>query len=577
MTLLDWSIVIVYCVAVTLIGLSFKKKGEGSVDDYFLSGRKLPWWLAGTSLVATSFSADTPLFVTGLVRKNGIAGNWHWWFLILASVASLFFFARLWRRSKIVSDMEFLELRYGPGAGAVIRGVKALFVGVVFNVYALGAWPVLGLTKILEETTNWSKGYAVLFCSGLALLYTAFSGLWGVVVNDFIHFIAAMGGALMLAVFAIRAAGGFSGFWEKIHALPQAGFFPSHTPEAFWSSPLVFFLSLVLIQWWARGVEGDGVAVQKLSACKNEKESFYAMLWFNIAHYALRPWPWIIVALVSLSFLPEVMDSAGAVDHERAYPRMINTLLPVGFKGLMIASFFAAYMSTVDSLLNWGSSYVVNDIYRRFIKKDASPSHYVWVGRLGTVILMAFGALVAFTTSSIVGAFYNILLLFSGVGLVGVARWFWWRVNPWSEVTAMVASGIFTLLSPFLARALGLPDVWPVHMAIIVVASNLLWVTVTFLTPPVAPEHLKVFYGRVRPAGPGWKPLSLLAPEVKSPDSLRSNTWGWAMGVLMVSGVTIALGKGLLGFWNHAVVAAVVAAVGLVGTVWAIRRMKWEG
>ncbi|MBI5299156.1 MAG: hypothetical protein HY877_02510 [Deltaproteobacteria bacterium] len=278
MLLLDWLIVGAYCVIVTCVGLAFKKKGEGGVDDYFLSGRKLPWWLAGTSLVATSFSADTPLFVSGLVRKNGIAGNWHWWFLMLASVASLFFFARLWRRARIVSDMEFLELRYGPGAGAVLRGVKALFVGVVFNVYALGAWPVLGLSKVMSTVTDWSKIYTVLFCSGLALVYTASAGLWGVVVNDFIHFAVAMAGAFMLAGFAIHAVGGFPGFWEKIHNLPETAFFPSHTPEVFWSSPLVFFFSLVLIQWWARGVEGDGVAVQKLSACKNEKESFCAML-----------------------------------------------------------------------------------------------------------------------------------------------------------------------------------------------------------------------------------------------------------------------------------------------------------
>ncbi|MBI2981196.1 MAG: hypothetical protein HYY44_02670, partial [Deltaproteobacteria bacterium] len=469
----------------------------------------------------------------------------------------------------------FLELRYGPGAGAVLRGVKALFVGVIFNVYALGAWPLLGLSKVMGTITDWSKVYTVLFCSGLALVYTASAGLWGVVVNDFIHFAMAMTGAILLAGFAIDAVGGFPGFWEKIHTLPEAAFFPRHTPEALWSSPLLFFFSLVLIQWWARGIEGDGVAVQKLSACKNEKESFYAMLWFNVAHYALRPWPWIIVALVSIPLLPEVMDASGAIDHEMAYPRMIVRLLPTGFMGLMIASFFAAYMSTVDSLLNWGSSYVINDVYRRFIRSEAPAAHYVWAGRIATILLMACGAVVALTTRSIVEAFYNILLLFSGVGLVGVARWFWWRVNPWSEIAAMLASGAFTLLAPMIARQFGWPDVMPVHLVIIVVGSNLLWVAVTLLTPPTASEHLKIFYERVRPAGPGWKDYRPQTTENRSPDSLRLNLVGWFFGVLMITGATLALGCGLLGFWPRAGMALTVAVAGLSGVVWTIRKMKW--
>ena len=575
MQTLDWIIVGGYCLLITLIGLAFKKRAQGGVEDFFLSGRRLPWWLAGTSLVATSFASDTPLFVTGLVRQNGIAGNWHWWFMALASVASLFFFARLWRRAKIVTDMEFIELRYGPGPGAVLRGAKAIFLGVIFNVYALGAWPVLGLTKVLEEATDWSRGFAVIFCSGLALTYATFSGLWGVVATDLIQFFLALGGAILLAIFAIQALGGLSGFWEKIQDLPQVAFLPSHTPEAFWDSPWVFFLSLILIQWWARGVEGDGIAVQRLSACKDEKHSFFAMLWFNIAHYALRPWPWIIVALASLILLPEVTNSLGVVDHERAYPRMILALMPVGMKGLMIAAFFAAFMSTVDTHLNWGSSYVVNDVYRRFVKRDASPHHYVWVARLVTLFLMCGGGIIALTTSSIVEAFYNVLLLFSGVGLVGLARWFWWRVNAWSEITAMLASGLLTLLASPIATLLGWPDSRPIHLIIVVVGSTFLWLIVTFLTKPAPQEHLKLFFERIRPAGPGWKSISALCPQATSPDSLKSNSWGWIMGVLFILGTTIAIGKGVLGFWNHAVMAGIVALIGLVGMLGTIRKMKW--
>lgn len=572
----DWIIVGGYCLLITLIGLAFKKRAEGGVEDFFLSGRRLPWWLAGTSLVATSFASDTPLFVTGLVREHGIAGNWHWWFMGLASLASLFFFARLWRRARIVTDIEFIELRYGPGPGAVLRGVKAIFLGVIFNIYALGAWPVLGLTKVLEEATDWSKGVAVVFCSGLALTYAAFSGLWGVVATDLVQFVWALGGAVLLAVFAIRAMGGLTGFWEGVQDLPHGAFLPSHTPQTFWASPWIFFLSLVLIQWWARGVEGDGVAVQRLSACKDEKHSFFAMLWFNVAHYVLRPWPWIVVALASLILLPEVKNSIGVVDHELAYPRMILSLMPVGFKGLMIAAFFAAFMSTVDTHLNWGSSYVVHDVYRRFVNPQASPEHYIWVARLVTCFLMVGGGIIAFTTSSIVEAFYNVLLLFSGVGLVGIARWFWWRVTAWSEITAMLASGLLTLLVSPIARVLGWPDARPIHLIIVVFGSTVLWVAATLLTKPIPQERLTLFYERIRPAGPGWKPIAALSPQVVSPDSLTGSSWGWAMGVFFIYGATIAIGKIVLGFWIHAIVAAIFAVVGLFGVLTAVRRMRWD-
>ena len=572
----DWIIVGGYCLLITLIGLAFKKRAEGGLEDFFLSGRRLPWWLAGTSLVATSFASDTPLFVTGLVRQNGIAGNWHWWFMALASVASLFFFARLWRRARVVTDMEFIELRYGPGPGAILRGVKAIFLGVIFNVYALGAWPVLGLTKVLEEVTDWSKSFAVLFCATLALSYSVFSGLWGVVATDLIQFILALGGAILLAVFAIQAVGGWSGFWEKIEDMPQVAFLPSHTPQAFWDSPWIFFLSLILIQWWARGVEGDGVAVQRLSACKDEKHSFFAMLWFNIGHYVLRPWPWIIVALASLILLPEVTNSLGAVDHELAYPRMILSLMPVGLKGLMIAAFFAAFMSTVDTHLNWGSSYVVNDVYARFVKPEASPAHYVWVARLVTFFLMVGGGIIAFTTSSIVEAFYNVLLLFSGVGLVGIARWFWWRITAWSEITAMVSSGVLTLFVSPIARVLDWPDTRPIHLIIVVFGSTVLWLTATWLTKPTPREHLKRFYERIHPGGPGWKPIAALSPQVVSPDSLATSGWGWVMGVCMILGATIAIGKGLLGFWTHALIAAIFAMVGLFGVLRTVRKLRWD-
>jgi len=576
MSFIDWGIVAAYCLLVTFIGMAFKKKAEGGIESFFLSGRKLTWWLAGTSLIATSFASDTPLFVTGLVRRHGISGNWHWWFVALGSVASLYFFSRLWRRARIVTDMEFIELRYGPGPGAVLRAAKAVFLGIFFNIYVLGAWPVLGLTKVLEETTDWSKAFAVFFCGGLALLYAAFSGLWGVVATDFLQFIWAMLGAIVLAVYAIYAVGGLEAFADKVGNLPQSTFLPAHTPDAFWSSPWIFFLSLVLVQWWARGVEGDGVAVQRLSACKDEKHSFFAMLWFNIGHYALRPWPWIIVALSSLIMLPLVNDAAGIADPERAYPRMIMLLLPVGLKGVVLASFFAAFMSTVDTHLNWGASYVVNDIYRRFINKNAPTRHYVTVARIVTVLLMIGGACIALVSSSIVDAFYNVLLLFSGIGLVGVARWFWWRVNAYSEMSAMIASGLLTLMVSPIAKGLGLADVRTIHMFIVVIGSTVVWLLVTFVTKPAPEKNLIEFYKRVNPYSLGWGNIAKKIGKVKSLDSFWENLLGWAMGVMLILGMTISIGKVVLGQWPDAFMAAAVAGVGLIGSVWVIRRMRWS-
>jgi len=264
------------------------------------------------------------------------------------------------------------------------------------------------------------------------------------------------------------------------------------------------------------------------------------------------------------------------LDHELAYPRMILVLMPSGLKGLMIASFFAAFMSTVDTHLNWGSSYVVNDLYRRFVNRDAKPTHYVWVGRLVTFFLMVGGGIIAFTTSSIVEAFYNVLLLFSGVGLVGIARWFWWRVNAWSEITAMLASGLLTFLASPIAATLGWPDERPIHLIIVVTCSTVIWLAVTLLTRPTPEEHLKRFYERIRPAGPGWKPIAEVSPEVFARDSLKKNSWGWIMGVLFILGMTIAIGKGLLGFWQESLIAAAIAAVGLFGVRKTIIKMIWR-
>ena len=503
---LDWIIVGIYSIASLLLGVLLTKKASEGMESYFASGRSLGWLLAGTSMAATAFSSDTPLLVTGIVRSKGIWGNWEIWALAISTMSAVFFFSKLWKRAGVLTEVELVELRYGGKPAAFLRGSKALYWGIFYNAFIMGAWPVTGLVKVMQETTGWDKATSIFFCMGLTTIYSCLSGFWGVILTDFFQFIIAMGGAFLLAFYAVRAAGGIPAIVEKLSDTGKLDFIPpatGHGAAEIMASPFGWFLGLILIQWWAwKNTDGGGIIVQRIASCKNERQATFATLWFNIAQYALRSWPWIMTALASLVLLPDLTD------HERAYPRLIAMLLPTGWKGLMIASFFAAFMSTMSTHLNWGSSYFVNDFYKRFIKKDASERHYVSIARIVSVVLACAAAGVAFMTESIGEVFTMILNLTAAIGPVYLLRWFWWRINPWSEIAAMISSVPALLLRPLFFKFFHLPQAAVTDLVFMVVASAVVWVPIKFLTPPVAEEKLVHFARQVDPPGfwRGWNP-----------------------------------------------------------------------
>jgi Na+/proline symporter len=544
---LDWAIIAAYCLAILVIGFLLKKKADKSTESFFLSDRSMPWWLAGTSMVATSFASDTPLFVTGIVRGQGVAGNWSWWCFGIAHVLAVMFFAKFWRRAQVTTEVEFCELRYDGKGAAVLRGTKALYFGLMLNVLVIGAWPLLGLNKVMEVSTGWSKGHAIVICGGIALLYSVFSGFWGVVITDLIQFVIAMAGALILMFYVLGHpdVGGFAGIKEAFAGTGKTDFIPEWGSDAWW-----LVMGFILVQWWAfKNADGGGVIVQRMSACKDEKESMKATLWFTVAHYILRCWPWVIVALGSLLILPTMADG------EMAYPQLMMDLLPVGLKGLLVASFLAAFMSTVDTHLNWGSSYLVNDLYKRFVNTDAEDKHYLLVSRGISVGLMILAAGVAFASDSILGAFYFMLKFTAGVGIVYLLRWFWWRVNAWTELTAMVTSAVMAVTwIPTAATDGGkffgfigesTSYFTPAHiiagwvswsgrtaeLVIVVLMSAIVAVIGTLLTRPVNEARLISFYRRVRPPGWGWSKIAALASEDGRPEPLIPDLVNWALGV----------------------------------------------
>lgn len=500
MTVLDWSVVGIYSVLSLTLGVVLTRKASQGMESYFASDRNLSWWLAGTSMAATAFSSDTPLLITGIVRRRGIWGNWEVWALSLSTMLAVFFFSKLWKRSKVLTEVEFVELRYSGRPAAWLRGVKALYWGVFYNVFVMGAWPMTGLTKIMQETTDWSKAQAIFFCMGLTAIYSALSGYWGVILTDFFQFIIAMTGAIILAVYAVNACGGMPVIIDKLSGTDKLLFLPPlGNPENLGqalASPFGWFLGLICLQWWAwKNADGGGIIVQRIASCKNEKHAIYATLWFNIAQYALRSWPWILTALASLVLLPDLTD------HERAYPRLVAQLLPSGLKGLMIASFFAAFMSTMSTHLNWGASYFVNDFYKRFVRPEAPEKHYVRAAQLCSCVLAAAATIVAFFTDSIGEVFTFILNLTAAIGPVYFLRWFWWRINAWSEITAMTVSLPVILSRSWFFAACGIQQNLLFDLLYMILASACFWLPLTLLTPPVTAEKLTAFFKTIQPPG----------------------------------------------------------------------------
>ncbi|HOX39832.1 MAG TPA: Na+:solute symporter [Candidatus Brocadiia bacterium] len=544
LAMIDWFVIAAYCAASVGIGVWFSKRAGENTGEYFLAGRKLTWWMAGTSMVATTFAADTPLAVSGFVRKGGIYENWFWWSALMGGMLCVFFYARLWRRARIVTDVEFIELRYKGPSAAALRAFMAIYGGVISNCIVMG-WVMLAITKIATTALGWPEeipvtlgstsvvlpGKAVLLAALIVvtLFYTMMSGLWGVVMTDLVQFVVAMIGAIALAVLVIMRLGGPEEMVRQVLASP--GVDPkiiSFVPDLATAGKLAVFTFVVYVtvQWWGGG-QGSGYIAQRMFATKDERHASLAMLWFNYAHYVIRSWPWIIVGLASVVYFPLVKGE----DPELAYPKMMVEFLPAGLRGLMIVSFLAAFMSTIDTQLNYGASYFINDIYRRFIRRDADEKHYVSASRYAVLGLMILGGITAWQMTSISGAWKYLAKLSAGAGFVGLLRWYWWRVNPWSEISALVVSLILANVLP-LIKPLDQGDMYPVQLVIIIVVATAVWVAVTFMTKPVEERHLEEFYRRVRPGG-WWGPMAQKCPDVKQDKALPG--WpGWIAGVVCI-------------------------------------------
>jgi SSS family solute:Na+ symporter len=594
LSLIDWVVIASYFSVNLFIGWMYYRRASGSVSDYFISGRKVPWWLAGTSMVATTFGADTPLVVTGLVYKYGIAGNWLWWNMALSGMLTVFFFARLWRRAGVLTDMEFAELRYSGKPAAFLRGFRALYLALPVNTLIMG-WVNLAMAKILGLTLGVSKLHAVMFCLALTLIYTAISGLWAVLWTDLLQFVLKMTMVILLAIFAVQAVGGLGALKTKIAlhdaALAQ-GSSLAFAPD--WTSGwFLMFLVYLSLNWWASwypGAEpgGGGYIAQRIFCAKNEKHSLGATLWFNVAHYALRPWPWILTALVAVVLYPKQSDP------EVGYIQVMITHLPASLRGLMLAGFAAAYMSTIGTHINLGASYLINDFYRRFLNRDRDEKHYVRASRWASVLVTVIAGVATYYMQSIEGAWKFLLAIGAGAGLVFILRWFWWRINAWSEVSAMSAAAVSSLFlqsswaggvvellrgfDPLLPS--GALDAINPHgfawlMTLTTAFTTVTWITVTFLTPPEPKEKLREFFLRVRPAALGWKPI--LRPEDEpSKQSLGWSAADWVAGCALVYCALFGIGRLILGpVWLGLVLLA-IAALCTFFLFWDLNRRGWE-
>ncbi|MBI3320879.1 MAG: Na+:solute symporter [Candidatus Omnitrophica bacterium] len=541
---IDWAIVAAFCLASIGIGLALRRVAGASLEAYFVSNRALGWWLAGTSIAATAFSSDTPLLITGMVRRRGIWGVWEVWALGISTMLTVFVFAKLWKRANVMTEVELVELRYSGVAAAFLRGFKALYWGLFYNCYVMGVWPVVGMTKVLQETTGVGRGQAIVACVLLGTCYTSVSGLWGVVLTDAFQFMWAMVGAVVLAIYAVHAVGGLAVLTQRLQGTSFLSVIPpgpAGDGSSLLSSPIGWFLGLILLQWWAwKNTDGGGVVVQRLVSCKDERQAMFSVLWFNIAHYCLRSWPWIITALASILLIPDAQLAAPSthgvfIDHERAYPRLITMLLPIGMRGVLVASFFAAFLSTLSTQLNWGASYLLNDGYKRFVNRTASERHYLFVARCLPVALAAGAMAVAFSHHSIGASFTWILNLTAGIGPVFLLRWLWWRINPWSEIAAMTASVPVILLRPYALRWLGWPSGLLIELGFMIVGTALVWLPVTLCTPPVDRQTLQRFHARVQPPG-WWKPIaSATAQDASWAASLAQ----WIAGTVALLATTI--------------------------------------
>ena len=579
MSLLDWLLVALYFAASAAIGIYYARRAGSDTKEFFLSGRNLPWWLAGTSMVATTFAADTPLAVTELVAKNGIAGNWLWWNFVFGGMLTVFFFARLWRRAGVMTDVEFIELRYSGKAAAFLRGFRALYLGLFINCVILG-WVNVAMASILRGLFGIPEPQVILYVAGsmlLVALYSAASGLWGVAVTDAFQFVVAMAGSIILAfvVLSLPHVGGVDGLQAALPAW-RFDFLPSIGSGGLVSGlaqglalSAAAFAAYIGIQWWASwypGAEpgGGGYVAQRMLSAKDEKHSLLATLWFTVAHYCIRPWPWILVGLATLVLYPNLADP------KMGYVYAMRDFLPTGLLGILVAAFFAAYMSTVSTHLNWGASYVVNDFYRRFVRREGEERHYVLVSRIATILMMVVSVALTLVINSISGAWTFIIESGAGLGLVLILRWYWWRINAWSEIVGMIA--------PFIGFAcvrLFTDLQFPESLFVIVGFTTVCWLTATFLTAPTGSETLQAFFRRVHPGG-WWTPVASRVPDVRQDSGLGSLAVDWLLGVVLVYSTLFGLGKLILGEYATAMFLLACSTIVIVLLYKHLGRFGWK-
>ena len=640
LAVIDWFFIILFILISISIGVYFTRRGTKNISEYFASGQRSTWWLLGTSMVATTFAADTPLAISGLVVKQGIWGNWFWWSQIPMFMIGVYFFSRLWRRARILTDTELVDLRYSGRSAKILRGFRALYFALPYNCLIMG-WVNLSMTKIMGLTFNLPKYWAVMICILITGAYCSISGLWGVMATDFFQFFFAMGMAIFLAIIAVNAVGGFDTILSKLSEIyggERAASMMSIVPSV--EAPnhaFPIFLLYIFLLWYTVGnTDGGAYFAQRMISAKNEKHSFLGYLWFNIAHFCIRPWPWIIVGMVAAIYFPGIaqknpLTGKLEADPELGYIAVMLTFLKPGFLGLMLASFLAAFMSTIATQINWGASYLINDFYRPFIKKDASEKHYVRISIATTILMAILGGAVSFLMNDIFLAWLLLSAINAGIGIVYIARWYWWRINAWSEISAIASiigvvafillvksetalkailfsiiiivlfalfirglrkrewraqylrSSIFIIfmaaISICLILTFTLPEKkFPWTLIYTVPISLVIWLTVTMLTRPVDENKLIEFYKRVHPGGPGWKRIADTLSEDYRAGSLftRRNAIGAIFGIFAVYGALLGVGHIIIGNLLTGLLLLGLMAVSIIVIVRNLSDERWE-
>lgn len=564
MNVIDWVIVGAYFVVVVIIGARFTKRASKSMEEYFVAGRKAPWWLAGAGMIATTFAADTPLVVTGLVAAHGVAGNWLWWCFVASGIFTVFVTARLWHRAGVLSDVELVELRYGGTPAKVLRAFRAVFLALPVNLIILG-WVNLAMIKVLKVTLGVDGTVAVIACFAVTVLYSAAGGMWAALWTDLVQLVIMMTAVIALAFFTVDAVGGLDKMLVGVDAhFGSRAAAVSVIPP--WDSPWMPALALITmlsVQWWAAwypGSEpgGGGYVAQRIFATRSERDGVLSVLFFNVGHYALRPWPWIITGLCTVILYPGGIILDGKPDVEAAYAQAMVDHLPSGLKGFLLAGFFAAYMSTVSTHLNWGASYLVNDVYKRFIAKDAEQRHLVNVSRVVTAVIFVLSILVTSQMETIKGAWQALIALGAGTGAVLILRWLWWRINAWSEISAMLASVVFSQIASFVFTEEG-PETDAKRLLFIVACSAVVWIVVTLSTKADGDDVLRQFVERVKPFGPGWR-STYARLGITPPDApIGTIVLGFVLGVTLVYTAVFAIGQLILGPRGVGAVLLVIA------------------